>query len=112
VENAPWVTQHFIHDEPMLTILKRDLDQGEAESIALAGKIKADLILLDEKEARHVAHSLGLNVMGVAGILLLAHDRREIETIKLYLDALRQTAGFYLIDSLYQAILKQVKEDR
>jgi len=76
----------------------------------LALELKADLVLLDEKEGRHAARRLGLNVIGVVGILLLAHERQEIDQVKSYLDALRQTAGFYLREDLYRAILEQAKE--
>ncbi len=98
-------------DQPLVTTLRRDLDGGEAETIALALELKADLVLLDEKEGRHAARRLGLNVIGVVGILLLAHERKEIDQVKSYLDALRQTAGFYLSDALYWAVLEQTKEN-
>jgi predicted nucleic acid-binding protein len=110
VENAIWIKQHTVQDQPLITALTRDLDQGEAESIALAIELQADLVLLDEKEARHAAQRLGLIVMGVVGVLLLAHARKDIDQLKPYLDALRQRAGFYLSESLYQTILEQVKE--
>ena len=42
-----------------------------------------------------VLSSLGLEVLGVVGVLLLVHAKYEIDHLKLYLDALRQTAGFY-----------------
>ena len=38
-----------------INIIKRDLDIGEAEAIALALELKADWILLDEREARKTA---------------------------------------------------------
>jgi hypothetical protein len=34
-------------------------------------------------------------VLGVVGVLLLVHAKYEIDHLKPYLDALRQTAGFY-----------------
>jgi predicted nucleic acid-binding protein len=110
VESATWVKRHKIKDQPLVTALRRDLDPGESESIALALEIKADLVLLDEKEARHIARRLGLNVMGVVGVLIYAHKRKEIDQVKPYLDALRQTAGFYLNEALYLAVLEQIKE--
>jgi predicted nucleic acid-binding protein len=43
---------------------------GEAEAIALASELKADWTLLDERDGRRVAKSLGLKVTGILGILL------------------------------------------
>jgi predicted nucleic acid-binding protein len=68
------------------------------------------VVLLDEKEGRHAAQRMGLTVMGVIGVLLLALGRNKIDSIKPYLDALQQTAGFYISESLYQAVLEQAKE--
>ena len=110
VETAVWITRHVVQDHSLVSALTSDLDQGEAESIALAIELKANLILLDEKEARRTARRLGLTVMGVVGVLLLAHARKMIDQVKPYLDALRQTASFYISEPLYQEILAQVKE--
>lgn len=110
VEKAAWITRHSIQNQPLVTALSRDLDQGEAESIVLALELNADIVLLDEKEGRHAAQRLGLTMMGVVGVLLFALGRKEIDTIQPYLDALRQTAGFYLSETLYQAILEQTQE--
>ncbi len=38
------------------------LDAGEREAIALALALNADVILLDERKARHVAREQGLHV--------------------------------------------------
>ena len=110
VENSAWIYRKLVNDQPLITTLERDLDRGEAESITLAIELKADLILLDEREARHAARRLGLPKMGVIGVLLLAHSRHEIDQLKPLLDDLRQKANFYIDDQLYQAVLEQVSE--
>jgi len=79
----------------MVTMLESDLDLGESESIALAIELQADLILLDEKEARRMAKRMELPVMGVIGILLEAKASDLIETIRPHLNDLREKAGFY-----------------
>lgn len=38
-----------------------NLDEGEAEVIALGHEQRADVVLLDEKEARRIARRLGLS---------------------------------------------------
>lgn len=110
VAGADWIERHVVQNESLVLALRRDLDQGEAESIALALEQNADLLLLDEREGRHAAHRLGLQVVGVVGILLEAKARHLIGKIQPHLDALRQTAGFYLSDSLYKHALALANE--
>jgi predicted nucleic acid-binding protein len=78
-----------------------DLDRGEAETIARALELDSDLVLMDEEEGRHTARRFGLRVIGVVGVLLDAKSDGVIEAVRPYLDALRQTAGFYLGDAVY-----------
>ena len=85
--------------------LQRDLDQGEAESIALAAEMGANLVLLDERDGRRLAQRLGLNVIGVVGILLEAKRVSHIKVIRPHMDALRQRAGFYIGEDVYRAAL-------
>jgi hypothetical protein len=110
VETSPWIHRKPIQERALVTALRRDLDAGEAESIALALDLRADLLLLDEMEGRHAAQRLGLRVLGVVGVLLQAKSRGEIERVKPYLNALRQTAGFYLSDAVLQAAVEQAGE--
>jgi predicted nucleic acid-binding protein len=86
------------------------LDLGEAETIALALELDADLVLLDEKEGQHAAQRLGLRVLGVVGILLEAKANSNINAVRPLLDALRQTAGFYLSTPVYKHALSLAGE--
>jgi predicted nucleic acid-binding protein len=45
------------------------LDPGEQEAITLAERLKADLILLDERSGRETAKARGLAVIGTLGVL-------------------------------------------
>ncbi len=105
VSAADWIKRHTVQNQPLVIALQRDLDPGEAESIALALELEAGLVLLDEKEGRHAAQRMGLRVVGVVGILLEAKASDVISAIRPLLDGLRQTAGFYLGESLYQHAL-------
>jgi predicted nucleic acid-binding protein len=100
----------IVQNRALVTALQRDLDRGEAETIVLALELGADLTLLDEKEGRHAARRLGLRIVGVVGILLEAKANGAIGTIRPYLRALRQTAGFYLSEPLYQHALSLAGE--
>ena len=105
VAAAAWIQRYTAQNQTLVTALRRDLDQGEAESIALALELKADIILLDEKEGRHSAQRLGLRPIGVIGVLLEAKANNLIDRVGPYLQVLRQTAGFYLNESFYQSAL-------
>jgi predicted nucleic acid-binding protein len=102
---ADWIERQMVSNQALVTALRRDLDRGEAETIALALELKADLALLDEKEGRHAARRLGLYVIGVVGILLEAKASGMIDAVRPDLRALRQTAGFYLSEPLYRHAL-------
>lgn len=110
VAQAGWVERHAVRNRDLITALRQDLDRGEAETIALALEIEADLILLDEQEGRHAAQRFGMQVVGVVGVLLEAKATGAITAIRPHLDALRQTAGFYIDASLYQHALALAKE--
>jgi len=45
---------------------------GELEAISLAIELKADLLLVDDRKARHIALSRGIHVIGTLGLLELA----------------------------------------
>jgi predicted nucleic acid-binding protein len=105
VAEADWIQRHGVQNQPLVGALERDLDRGEAETIALALELKADLVLLDEREGLRAARRLGLHVVGVVGILLDAKACGAVKAVRPHLDALRQTAGFYLNDAVYDHAL-------
>ncbi len=102
---SEWIELRQVTNTTLVEALQRDLDRGEAESIALALEVDADLILMDEQEGRHAAQRLGLKTLGVVGTLLEAKVKGLITEIRVHLDALCQVAGFYLSDAVYQRAL-------
>ena len=79
---APPILQEWINNPPAWLIVRSlevvddesltSLDFGERHAISLAEKLKADLIILDEREARKVAASKNLKVIGLLGVLYQA----------------------------------------
>ena len=45
VSQADWITVHDVKNWEMVQILKMELDEGEAEAIALAREVEADVVL-------------------------------------------------------------------
>lgn len=110
VAAAKFIHRHRIADQPLVRILLRDLDRGEAETLALAVEIGADLVLMDEREGRKAAKRLGFEPMGILGILAVAKRRALIPEIRPALDDLRRLAGFYIGDELYRSVLEDAGE--
>ena len=110
VAAASWIEQCQPTNNALIITLQRDLDAGEAASIALALEINADIILLDERDGRHAAQRLKLKTVGVIGVLLEAKNKGLINDIKPLLDRLRAEAGFYLHGTLYAFVLNQAGE--
>ena len=94
----------------MVTLLRSELDAGEAEAIALAQEVKADVVLLDERDARRVAMRLGLNVLGTVGLLIEAKRAGRLSSVREQLDALQNQAKFRLSRRLYERALRESGE--
>lgn len=110
IKSAKWIKIVNVKETPFLQLLKKDLDIGEAETIAYALESKKALVLLDEAEAREIADFYGIEKTGVVGILIRAKLEGKLSLLKPVLDELREKAGFWVKDSLYQDALKAVGE--
>ncbi|MCL0041119.1 DUF3368 domain-containing protein [Thermodesulfovibrionales bacterium] len=107
---AGWLRVKELKDQRMLQALTRDLDRGEAEAIMLALEVDAEQILLDEREGRRVAKSLGLKVTGVLGILLRAQREGKLPSLQEVMDELQEKAGFRIGVELATDILRESGE--
>lgn len=83
---------------------------GEAEAIALAVELAADVLLIDERRARKAALGLGLPVTGVLGVLLEAKSRGAIPAVKPILDQMELAVAFRIKRALYDAVLRAAGE--
>lgn len=110
VARARWIKRRKAKNAMLVRALRQDLDAGEAEAIVLAGELKAELLLMDESLGRETARHLGLQFIGIVGILLEAKHTGHIEAIKPLLDALRETAGFRIQQALYVRVLQDTGE--
>jgi uncharacterized protein len=99
-----------VKNTALVSLLRRDLHQGESEAIALAVELSADKILLDEKDARQAARVLGLSITGVLGILLRGWHEGKISSIKAVTERLQQDASFRIAPTLLAQILQESGE--
>ena len=110
VKAATWIKKHVNTNKQLVHALRQDLDAGEAEAIAVASEVKAELLLMDERLGRETAHHLGLRYIGLIGVLIEARRRGLISAVKPHLDALRDMAGFRIRDELYLRVLRDEGE--
>ncbi|MEC4815378.1 MAG: DUF3368 domain-containing protein [Scytonema sp. PMC 1069.18] len=114
VPQAPEAVQAWIAQPPAwlevqsvenpLDVELIQLDLGEQEAIALAEQLGADLIIVDDRDARRIALQRGLNVIGLLGILGIATQQNLIN-FSLAIGRLQQTTfrpSPVLIESLLE----------
>ncbi len=110
IQEACWIKRHAVANRPLVQALEQELDAGEAEAIALALELQAELLLMDERLGREVARHLGLRYIGLIGVLLEAKRKGLISALKPHLDTLRDTAGFRVSEALYKRVLQDEGE--
>jgi predicted nucleic acid-binding protein len=108
--NLNWIQTRQVTNHTLVDSLRLELDDGEAEAIALAVELNADLVLLDERRGRAAASRLGIKCVGLLGALVEAKYISLIPTIKPILDDLIVGAGFWISQGLYEHVLQTVGE--
>lgn len=96
--------------EALQATLRGELDLGEAAAITLARSRGADLVLIDERQGRRIARSLGLEVKGTVGVLLQAKRRGHVDRLKPLLERL-QEEGAWLKEDLVRSVLEAAGEE-
>jgi predicted nucleic acid-binding protein len=91
-----------------LNTVSDKLGEGEREAIALAEELRADILLIDDKDGRQEATRHNIAVTGTLGILRVAAQRRIISLPEVIL-RLRQTT-FREPSALIEAMLKEDEE--
>ncbi len=109
VKEAQWIRVVEIRDKRLKNILQLVLDEGESEAIVLALETNANLVLLDDREARIQAKKLRLHVAGTLGILLRAKRLGLVESLREELNKLKD-AGFRISKNLEEELLKIARE--
>jgi len=104
----------FIHvkrvgNRRLVALFEEFVDEGEAEAIVLALEFNADLLLVDDRDARSLAKKLGLQVMGTPGVLALAKYRGLIQKVKPIIDELIES-GFWISSRVLKEFLRELGE--
>lgn len=93
-----------VQNQALVVLLRKELDRGESEAIALAVELQADLIILDETEARRIADLFKLPKTGFLGILLKAYRAGLLPDVKKVLNEAIQK-GFHIHPNLHRRLL-------
>lgn len=90
VQSADWIEMISVQNSEKLSNLKKatNLGAGECAAMILAEELASDQLLMDDLDARRVALSRNLKIIGTIGILLVAKQQGLISTIKDILDSL------------------------
>jgi predicted nucleic acid-binding protein len=91
-------------------LLLAELDAGEASVIQAALELKIHGVLIDERKARRIAHTIyGLEVHGTGALLLEAKRRGLISEVKPALLAMI-SGGYFIGPRLFQECLSRADE--
>jgi uncharacterized protein len=90
--------------------LAQELDQGEAEAIALMLENRGDLLLIDERRGRRVAQREGVPVVGLIGVLAEAKRIGQLPSLAAVVNDLQTLAGFRISDRLKARLLAEAGE--
>ncbi len=86
-----------------------ELDEGEAEVIAIAKEKDVPYVIIDEFAGRQFAALLGFKVVGTLGILIIGKELGVIREIRPLLDTMIKN-NRYIDSDLYYHILKKAGE--
>ena len=108
LQGASWLRITALQD-PRRADLLADLDRGEAEVLALALELNADLVIVDERLARLHAKRLGLTLTGSLGVLLRTNQLGHVKAVAPLIRRLRQ-GGIHLSDMVVAQVLALADE--
>lgn len=113
---APFVLQSWIATPPAWLDIRpvpevdyvplRRLQPGEQAAILLAEFLQADLLIVDDLDARNTAQRLGLKIIGMLGVLGEAAKRNWIDFPRV-LDQLLKETNFRVSPQLIRDLLEQ-----
>lgn len=105
-----WLKTRTVTDRDLVEVLLADLDEGEAEVIALAFELGAGRVLMDDLDGRRLARRIGLTPVGTLGVLLAARQKGMIPSLRAEIEKLLES-GFRAHEELVAGVLRQAGEE-
>jgi predicted nucleic acid-binding protein len=106
----PFVEVRQPINDGLVKSLSTRVHAGESEALALAVEVRPEAILIDEKTDRSVAKELGLNPLGVLGVLVRATRARLVDLVAPLITVLRQDLDFRVSANVERRILELAGE--
>lgn len=75
----------------------------------MAIELTDSVVILDDYKARKIAESLGIQIIGTIGVIIAAKKQGVIESIKPYLQKIRQT-NFRISEEIEKRALEESGE--
>ena len=110
VASIPAVRVEAPTDPAQIARFRAGLDPGESEALALAIEVGASLILMDEAAGRAVARTLGIEPVGVLGVLVRAKNAGLISSVVPLMDRLRLELDFFISPQLHATVRRLANE--
>ena len=110
VDNSlEWIRIKSINNEMAKAMYKTQLHDGEVEVMILSKEIAADVVIIDDANAKKHAKYLGLPVTGTLGVLIKAKREGYINELKPIFSQMVEN-DIYISQSLMESCLKQAGE--
>lgn len=109
-ESLSWIEVLDIKNEMTKMFYKSQLHDGEVEVMILGKEIDADLLIIDDKNAKKYAKYLGFNVTGTLGLFIKAKNLGYIDKVKPLIGKMTEN-GFYIDNRVIKMCLKECDED-
>jgi len=90
-----WVDIASVKNLSLVRSLQKDIDPGEAETIALAIQMNADVVLIDEMAGYQIAKNLDLPVFRTLSLLKTAKQKRIISEVRPLAESMIRTGRWY-----------------
>ena len=107
LQGQSWIVTH--PDPNAIPLEISILGRGEATAILLALQLDAEILLIDDRQARSVAQRLGVRYAGTLNLLQRAKQLGIISEVRSILDALA-AADFRISKGTRQAFLQSLGE--
>ncbi|MDE6662117.1 MAG: DUF3368 domain-containing protein [Lachnospiraceae bacterium] len=104
-----WIRVDKIKNQMAKTMYKTQLHDGEVEVMILAQEVAADVVIIDDANAKKHAKYLKLPVTGTLGILIKAKQSGYIDALKPILQRMVES-NIYISQNLIDLCLTQVGE--
>ncbi len=109
INTSDWIRVCKITERERLNSFSDVLHLGEREAMLLYEDIKADLIIIDDNNARKEAVRRGQKVTGILGILSRAKNEGLIDKVRPLIDKLLNN-GYYISESVLDYLYESLGE--